>query len=108
MKIWHKVVVAPSVAIVLLMVLGAACYNVLTRQQATLQDLVNNRFGSYQLAADSSREIGEVHAEVYRLFTWIGNLKEQKIKEITARQIAKIDTVARKLTDFSAKPGLDP
>jgi methyl-accepting chemotaxis protein len=107
MKIWHKVVVAPAVAIALLIVLGATCYSVLTRQHATLQDLVNNRFGSYQLAADSAREIGEVHAEVYRLFTWIGNLKEQKIKEITARQIAKIDAVTRKLNDFAAKPGID-
>jgi methyl-accepting chemotaxis protein len=107
MKIWHKVVVAPAVAIVLLMVLGVTCYSVLTRQHATLQDLVNNRFGSYQLAADSAREIGEVHAEVYRLFTWIGNLKEQKIKEITAQQIAKIDAVTRKLNDFAAKPGID-
>ena len=80
MKIWHKIVIAPAVAIVLLIVLGAVCYSVLTRQHATLQDLVNNRFASYQLAAESSREIGEVHAEVYRLFTWIGNLKEQKIK----------------------------
>ncbi len=108
MKIWHKIVVAPAVAILLLMVLGATCYSVLTRQHGTLQDLVNNRFGSYQLAADSAREIGEVHAEVYRLFTWIGNLKEQKIKQITAEQVAKIDAVTRKLNDFGARPGLDP
>ncbi len=108
MKIWHKIAIAPAVAIVLLIVLGAVSYSVLTRQHATLQDLVNNRFASYQLAADSSREIGEVHAEVYRLFTWIGNLQEQKIKQITAEQIAKIDAVTRKLTDFSARQGVDP
>jgi methyl-accepting chemotaxis protein len=108
MKIWHKIVIAPAVAIVLLIVLGAVCYSVLTRQHATLQDLVNNRFASYQLAAESSREIGEVHAEVYRLFTWIGNLQEQKIKQITAQQIAKIDAVTRKLTDFSTRQGFDP
>src|SRR6266581_2047310 len=107
MKIWHKIVVAPAVAIVFLMIFGAVSYNALTRQHATLQDLVNNRFGSYQLAADSSRTIGEVHAEVYRLFTWIGNLKEDKIKHITAEQIAKIDAVARKISEFGAKPGVD-
>ena len=107
MKIWHKIVVAPAVAIVFLMILGAVSYNALTRQHATLQDLVNNRFGSYHLAADSSRTIGEVHAEVYRLFTWIGNLKEDKIKHITAEQIAKIDAVARKISEFGAKPTVD-
>ncbi|TMH60341.1 MAG: HAMP domain-containing protein [Betaproteobacteria bacterium] len=107
MKIWHKIVVAPAVAIVFLMILGAVSYNALTRQHATLQDLVNNRFGSYHLAADSSRTIGEVHAEVYRLFTWIGNLKEDKIKHITAEQIAKIDAVARKISEFGAKATVD-
>jgi methyl-accepting chemotaxis protein len=108
MKIWHKIVVAPAVAIVLLIALGVTCYSVLARQHGTLQELVDNRFGNYQLAADSARQIGEVHTEVYRLFTWIGNLKEQKIKQITAEQIAKIDAVAHKLIDFGARPGLDP
>lgn len=108
MKIWHRIIVAPAVAIALLMVLGVVCYSVLTRQHATLEDLVNNRFGSYRLAAESAREIGEVHAEVYRLFTWIGNLQEKKIKQITTEQIAKIDAVARRLTEFGARPDLDP
>ena len=73
-----------------------------------MEDLVSNRFGSYQLAAESAREIGEVHAEVYRLFTWIGNLQEQKIKQITTEQTAKIDAVAQKITEFGARRDLDP
>ena len=49
-----------------------------------------------------------MHAEVYRLFTWIGNLKEDKIKHITSEQIAKIDAVSRKISEFGAKPTVDP
>ena len=107
MKIWHKIVVAPAVAIISLMALGCVSYYVLLRQHATVQDLVNNRFANYQLASESSHAIGQVHADVYRLFTWIGNLKEQKIKQITAEEIAKIEAVSRNLSDFSMKSGIE-
>ena len=107
MKVWHKILVAPGVAIIFLMALGALAYGGLTRQQSTLSELFNNRFGNYQLAANSSLEISEVHANVYRLFTWIGNLKEDKIKQITNEQEAKIDAVIKNITAFGARSGLD-
>ena len=108
MKILHKVLVAPAIAMVFLLILGGTTYSMLTQQRAILTDLVGNRFSSYQLSADSSRQIGEVHAEVYRLFTWIGNLKADKIKQITTKQLAKIDEVAKKVTQFGARPEADP
>jgi len=107
MKVWHKILVAPGLAIIFLMALGAASYSVLTRQHSTLGEMFNTRFGNYQLAANSSLEIGEVHAEVYRLFTWIANLKEDKIKQIAGEQKAKIDTVIKNITAFGARAGLD-
>ena len=108
MKILHKVLVAPAIAMAFLLILGGTTYSMLTQQRAILTDLVGNRFGSYQLAAESSRQIGEVHADVYRLFTWIGNLKEDKIKQITTKQLAKIDAVAGKVTQFGARAEADP
>ena len=107
MKVWHKVLVAPGVAIVFLLVLGAMSYNVLTQQHSTLGELFNNRFGNYQLAANSSYEISEVHSNVYRLLTWIGNLKDDKVKQITNEEEAKIDAVIKNMTAFGARPGLD-
>jgi methyl-accepting chemotaxis protein len=108
MKILHKVLVAPAIAMVFLLILGGTSYTMLTHQRAILTDLIGNRFSSYQLAADSARQIGEVHAEVYRLFTWIGNLKADKIKQITTKELAKIDEVAGKVTQFGARPEADP
>jgi methyl-accepting chemotaxis protein len=108
MKILHKVLVAPAIAMAFLLVLGGTSYTMLSHQREILTDLVGNRFSSYQLAADSARQIGEVHAEVYRLFTWIGNLKADKIKQITTTQLAKIDEVAKKVTQFGARPEADP
>jgi methyl-accepting chemotaxis protein len=108
MKVWHKIVAAPAVAIVFLALLGAASYGVLTRQHAALQDMYQQRFGSYQLAANSAQAISEVHSNVYRLFTWIANLKEDKITEISRAQYARVDEVTGNIGKFAAKADQDP
>src|SRR5512135_133407 len=100
MKVWHKILVAPGAAILFLLVLGATAYSVLTRQNAALVDLFGNRFGSYQLAARSAQEIGEVHSGVYRLFNWIGNLKEDKVKQTTGELLGKVDGVTKDIAAF--------
>jgi methyl-accepting chemotaxis protein len=107
MKIWHKILVAPGVAIVFLMILGAMSYSVLMQQHSILGEMFNTRFASYQLAANSSQEISEVHSNVYRLFTWLGHLDQEKIKQITDEQKAKIDAVTENIAAFSARTDLD-
>ncbi len=101
MKVWQKMLVAPGSGILCLLVLGTMSHFALTAQHDTLDDLFNDRFGSYKLAAQSAQEIGEVHANVYRLFTWIGNLKEDQIKRIAKEQDAKIDSVSAKVGEFA-------
>ena len=39
MKVWHKILVAPGVAIAFLLALGAATYVALSRQNATVSDM---------------------------------------------------------------------
>ena len=107
MKVWHKIMVAPGVAIVFLMVLGAISYSVLTYQNSTIAELFNNRFANYQIASGSAQDISEVHSNVYRLFTWLGNLKEDKIDQITAEQKTKIDDVTQSMTRFSGRSNID-
>ena len=107
MKIWHKIMLAPGVAIVFLMILGAISYGVLTYQNSTIAELFNNRFANYQIASGSAQDISEVHSNVYRLFTWLGNLKEDKIDQLTAEQNSKIDTVTQSITRFAGRSNMD-
>ena len=107
MKVWQKILVAPGVAIVFLMVLGAMSYLGLTRQNDALGELFNDHLGNYQLVADAAQDITEVHSNVYRLFTWINNLKEDKIKQITEAQNTKIGGILKKLGEFQASPDVD-
>ncbi len=108
MKVWHKILVAPAVAIVFLVLFGVVSYVVLNRQNSALADLKENRFASYQLVAHAEQAVSEVHSNVYRLLTWLGNLKEDKVKLITEEQKARIKTVAKQMSDFGARADLDP
>jgi methyl-accepting chemotaxis protein len=104
-KVLHKILIAPAIAIIFLIVLGALAYGVLLRQNASLEELSKSRFAGYQVAADASRELSEVHSNVYRLITWIANLKDDKIKQTSGEQTAKIDQVSKAITQFAGLPG---
>ena len=107
MKVWHKILVAPGVAIVFLLALGTASYGVLMRQQTALSELFEQRFGSYQLAARSLNELGEVHSNVYRLFNLIASLSDDRIKQTTVALLAHIDKVTRDVAGFAAAGHLE-
>jgi methyl-accepting chemotaxis protein len=103
MKIWHKILVAPGLAIIFLLGFGAIAYGVFDRQNAALEDLAKRRLAGVVIATDASQDLSEVHSNVYRLFTWIANLGEDKVKQSTAEQNAKIEAVTKSLTQFRAQ-----
>ncbi|WP_281068669.1 methyl-accepting chemotaxis protein [Ramlibacter agri] len=105
LRIWHKIVAAPGIAILFLVVLGAVSYGVIARQHASLDDMYKHRFASYRVAADAAQAISEVHSNVYRLFTWISNLKEDQVTRITNEQKARIDAVTAKVAQFGTQAG---
>ncbi|MDB5943733.1 MAG: hypothetical protein JWQ13_3299 [Ramlibacter sp.] len=100
MKVLHKILVAPAVAILFVMLLGGLSYAALQQQNTALDDLARSRQAAYQLAADSAQDVSVVHSNVYRLITWISSLKEDKIRKSTDEQKARIDEVNAKLARF--------
>jgi methyl-accepting chemotaxis protein len=101
-RIWHKIVAAPGIAILFLVVLGGVSYGVMARQHQALDDMYQRRFASYRVAADAEQAISEVHSNVYRLFTWISNLKEDKVNQISREQRVRVDEVAGNIARFGA------
>ncbi len=106
MKIWHKILVAPAVAIVFLLALGAVSWQMLSRQNAALEELARVRMASSQIAAEMSGDLSEIHSNVYRLFTWIANLKDDQIKKVTVEQRQHLDGLLRNLATLQKQPGL--
>ena len=49
MKVWHKIVAAPGVAIIFLILLGAAAYAVVVRRHTATDDMFKHRFAGYRM-----------------------------------------------------------
>jgi methyl-accepting chemotaxis protein len=97
MKLWQKVAIAPLVAMLFLLTLALVSYGVLGMQSRTLEQLYKERFSAYRSAAQAAQAISEVHSSVYRLFTWVQNLKPEQVERTTAEQRKRLDEIAATL-----------
>ena len=107
MRIWHKILVAPALAIVFLLGFGAVAYGVAARQTQAIEDLANKRMAGLSVASDASDALAESNADIYRLFTWIANLKEEQVNQEVARQNAKLDATVANLRAYRARAHLN-
>src|SRR3954464_7452384 len=98
MRIWHKILIAPLLAVVFLLGFGVIAYSVVSQQNDALEDIAKKRLESVVIAMDAQNDLADVHSGVYRLFTWIANLSEDKVKKALGEQRTKIDTLTAGLT----------
>ncbi|MGV3572676.1 MAG: methyl-accepting chemotaxis protein [Ramlibacter sp.] len=91
---------APLVAMVFLLLVGGLSFVVLDQQSRTMEQLYKDRFAAYQTVAQASQRITEVHSGVYRLFTWIQNLKPEQVEGAIAEQKKNIAEVERAMAAF--------
>src|SRR3954463_2467659 len=106
MRIWHKILIAPILAIAFLLGFGAISYGVVSQQNKALDDLAKKRLEGVSIAMDAQNDLAEVHSNVYRLFTWIATLNEEKVKKAIVDHRAKLDVVTGNLTKFRAQSHL--
>jgi len=106
MRIWHKILIAPVLAIAFLLGYGAVSYGVVHQQNKTLEDIAKKRLDGVATAMEAQNEFAEVHSGVYRLITWINNLSEDKVKKAVAAQRVKLQKVVDMLTQMRAQPYL--
>jgi methyl-accepting chemotaxis protein len=104
MRIWHKILIAPLLAIAFLLGFGAISYGVVSQQNKALDDLAKKRLEGVSIAMDAQNDLSEVHSNVYRLFTWIANMSDEKVKKAIVDHRAKVDSVTANLTKFRAQP----
>jgi methyl-accepting chemotaxis protein len=108
MKIWHKILVAPAVAILFLVAFGVLTYFVMQRQAESLEELATTRRAGVEAATDAAQKVSAVHAGVYRLFTWRANISEESIKQAAEQLSEKVADVNGYLTGFRAQPHILP
>jgi methyl-accepting chemotaxis protein len=106
MKVWQKILVAPFVAILFLVAFGALGYNVVTRQNAAIDELATQRRSAVEAATDAAQNVSIAHAAAYRLFAGRAGINEERLQKVSGAILDRIDGVAGYLTGFRAQPYL--
>lgn len=71
LRIGPKLLLAPGVVLILLIVLSAGAYLGLLRQNQSLDNMVQQRAVRLKAAADLVASAHKAHTEIYQLLTWI-------------------------------------
>jgi methyl-accepting chemotaxis protein len=106
MRIWHKILIAPLLAVVFLLGFGVIAYGVVSQQNRALEDIAKKRLEGVVIAMDAQNDLADVHSSVYRLFTWLANMSEDKVKKTLADHRTKIEALTAGLTKLRAQPYL--
>ena len=72
LKIGPKLLLAPAIVLVLLILLSCGAWYAMVRQNASLEDIVGRRAAHMRAAAELVATAQRGHAEIYQLQTWIG------------------------------------
>ncbi|HZY16238.1 MAG TPA: methyl-accepting chemotaxis protein, partial [Ramlibacter sp.] len=108
MKIWHKLFVAPLVAIFFLLALGALSAMMMARQGLSMAALIQDRGGAMTLALSAAQEISQVHSGAYRLFHSIEVKTGEQVDAAVKEQNARIAKVVKDVAVFRQRATLLP
>jgi len=92
LKMAKKMMLLPAVVFIFLMALSYGAYDGLSNQKKAIEDLFNNRFKVYQDSADMIKKIGNVHANIYKIISWVNaQYDDQKIQALAKEQTAVLE-----------------
>jgi methyl-accepting chemotaxis protein len=108
MKIKAKILVAPMVAVALMLVLGAVSYLGLRAMQQTLDTVAVKGLEHIDTVNDSRAKLLQANVAAYRLFATIGNLDEARIARDTAAILGHVDGAVKALKQMSERNDVEP
>jgi len=106
MNILQRILLAPVVAIVLLLVFGIVAYQAISTQNAALDDISNTRFDRYKISTGLSDRVAQSHNTMFRLVSWF-NVYDKATQTRLLEEVPKgIAAVAAELDKWSGETGL--
>jgi methyl-accepting chemotaxis protein len=103
LRIGPKLLLAPGLVLVLLIVTAAASYVGMLRQNASLENLVQVRAARLKLAADVSGEARYAHAHIYQLLAWVnGSFAQNRLDALGQRIRASHAGIDQQLRQLDA------
>ena len=92
LKISKKLLVAPIVVLLFLIVLSIGAYLGLSNQKDAIEDIFNVRFQNYQISSRVMKEISVVHSNVYKVLSQAAaKFDEKKVDALGKEQMVAID-----------------
>ncbi len=102
LRIGPKLLLAPGLVLVLLMLLSAAAYYGMVRQNASLEHMVQVRAARLQSVADVAGEARFAHANIYQLLAWVnGSFAKTRLDALTADIDKKHASIGAKLGELA-------
>src|SRR5437879_9747749 len=80
MKILHKMLLAPAVAIALMVVVVAISFWAMREQRLGQQELTSRTLAARSTLDDVASEVAATRGDIYRLFTLLGNLDAKRVE----------------------------
>jgi methyl-accepting chemotaxis protein len=92
LKLAKKMLIAPIVVLLFLILMAAGVYVSLAMQKSALNDIYNNRFKQYQNSAKILNDITGIQGNLSRILNWIKvNYDAGKVQEAVGRQKALLN-----------------
>ena len=103
LRIGPKLLLAPGLVLLLLMLVAGGAYYGMVRQNASLENMVQVRAARLKAVADVAGEAKFAHANVYQLLAWInGSFAKARLDALTADIAKRQRAVARGLDELAA------
>ncbi|MES3023802.1 MAG: methyl-accepting chemotaxis protein [Pseudomonadota bacterium] len=101
LRIGPKLLLAPGIVLVLLMLLSGAAYYGMVRQNASLENLVQVRAERLKAAADVAGDAKHAHANIYQLLAWInGSFAKARLETLIAEIAKRHEQIGAKLAQL--------
>lgn len=107
MKLALRIMLPPGVVLALLIGFAVLAVLALRADQATLDNIQNQRFASYQSSAEIAAKVGSVHIDSLRLISWVSVYDEQTVNkrwEVIKRNLKDLDAQLKILSEKAVSP----
>jgi methyl-accepting chemotaxis protein len=102
LRIGPKLLLAPTLVLLLLMLLSGAAYYGMVRQNASLENIVQVRTAHLQAAADIAGDAKYAHANIYQLLASVsGSFGQQRINALIADIKTKHEALQARLAQLA-------
>ncbi len=109
MALSRKMLLAPLMVLLFLVLLAIGTFNGLSTQKASIDDLYNNRFKAYQDSARMLNDISSVHSNLYKILNWVTTEYDaRKRDELSRQQASKLAELVEEIKKVIGSKAIEP